>query len=232
MLQDVGARAYHTSEMRCRALAGADLNRPLDLDLGHLSDLAPRVPFTAGMVLGVQDEPCTHLHILTEGQVILSRKSPGGETTVLSLLAAGDLFGEGSLLPSKTWLVTARAHTDGAAHLFSGAMLPRFAQHYPRLAAHVITLLSSRLALAHRRLDIIRTSSAREKVLGVLALLADRHGFEEDGRYWIPVKMTQSDMGDMVGLARETVARCLAELRSEGVFAQERQGIWFKPPRK
>lgn len=204
----------------------------LDLDSRHLSELAPRMPFWKGMEIGVQGQPSDSLYIIAEGQVLLSRTGPGRAEHALYLLAPGDLFGEGSLRPERCWLVTARAATDGVVHVLPSGQLSRFAQYFPRLAAHLIILLSGRLERAHQRLDLIGIHSARERVLGLLRILSEVHGQDDAGRVWMPIRLSQSAFGEMIGLARETVARVFTELQDEGIIERPgREGFWLKLPR-
>ena len=201
---------------------------PLDLDSRPLADIAPKIRFWKGGRIGTQGEPAEHIYIIAEGQVLLSRRNPNGEDYALYLLGVGDLFGEGALNRDRRWLVSARAVTDGAAYALPASQLPRFAQFYPQLTAHIVTLLSARLERAHLRLDIITTDSARERLLSLLNVLADYHGEERDGARWLPLRLTQSELGGMVGLARETVARTLADLEADGVIRRQgRRGVWL-----
>jgi CRP/FNR family transcriptional regulator len=203
--------------------------RPLlDLDSRPLADVAPKVRFWKGGRIGTQGEPCEHIYIIAEGQVLLSRRNPDGDDYALYLLGAGDLFGEGALGKDRRWLVSARGVTDGSMYSLPASQLSRFAQFYPQLTAHIVTLLSARLERAHLRLDIVTTDSARERLLSLLNVLADYHGEERDGARWLPLRLTQAELGGMVGLARETVARTMADLEADGVIRRQgRRGIWL-----
>jgi len=201
---------------------------PLQFDSRPLSEIAPKVRFWRGACIGTQGEPCDSVYIIAEGKVLLSRRDAHGDDYALYLLGSGDLFGEGALGSRKRWLVTARAISDGSAHVLPVSQIARFAQYLPEFTAHIITLLSNRLERAHVRLDIVTTDSARERLLGMLNVLADYHGETRDGRRWLPIRLTQAELGGMVGLARETVARIMGELESEGVIQRQgRRGLWL-----
>lgn len=200
----------------------------LNLDSRPLADLAPKVRFWKGTCIGTQGDPCENIYIIAEGQVLLSRRDAQGNDYAIYLLGQGDLFGEGSLSRDRRWLVTARALTDGYAHVLPAVQLPRFAQYYPELMAHIVTLLCSRLERAHVRLDIVTTDSARDRLLGILNVMADYHGEARDGSRWLPLRLTQAELGGMVGLARETVARVMGDLENEGLIRRQgRRGLWL-----
>jgi CRP-like cAMP-binding protein len=199
------------------------------LDSPPLSDLAPRVQFCKGMEIGIQGERCESLYIIAEGQVLMSRRHPEGGEYALYLLGPGDLFGEGSLRPKRRWLANLRAVTDVSLHRLPTAQLPRFAQYYPELMGYVMSLLSARLERAHQRRDVLGTHSARDRLLGLLMALAEYHGERHEDQVWLPIRLTQAELGEMVGLARETVARVLAELEAEGtVRRRSRTGLWLR----
>ena len=198
------------------------------LELRPLADIARRTRIWKGMEIGIQGQPCDSLYIIVDGQVLLSRRSPAGEDHALYLLGSGDLFGEGSLNTEPRWMVSARAVTDGSMYVLAAAQLPRFAQYYPQVTAQVVALLSARLERAHRRVDLITIDSARERVVGLLEVLAEHHGDRRGRDVWLPLRLTQAELGEMVGLARETVARALAELEAEGHIRREgRRGMWL-----
>jgi CRP/FNR family transcriptional regulator len=201
----------------------AEFSEPL------LADFAHRRPFSRGRLIGVQGQPCEGVHIITEGQVLLCREDQGEADYALYLLGTGDLFGEGALHPDCRWLVSARGATDGCAYLLPTACLPRIVEYCPALGAHLLRLLSLRLERAHRRLDVHRATGARERLLRLLEVLSDYHGQVRDEEVWMPLPITQAELGEMVGLARETVARAMTELEQEGVIRREgRKSMWRK----
>jgi CRP/FNR family transcriptional regulator len=200
-----------------------------ELGSRSLSEFAPLLSFRKGTVIGREGEPCTRLYLIARGQVMMSRQGSQGESYALYLLGPGDLFGEGSLRPRKRWLATARAVTDGSAHVLEAAHLPRLAQHYPELTAQIIALLASRLERAHQRMDVVQADSARERLVGLLSIMAEYHGQPQGDEIWLPLALTQAELGTMVGLARETVARVMATLEEEGLIRRaNRRGLWIR----
>lgn len=181
-----------------------------------------------GQRIGTQDRPCDRLHLIAEGQVLVSRRNSEGEQHALYLLGPGEIFGVGALLPERSWLVTARAVTDGSYYALPGSHIATLAQYYPQLAAHLFSLLAARLEQAHRRLDVIVRRSARDRLLGLLSTLARYHGQGSGKELWLPVTVSQGQLGSMIGLARETVVRTIAELEAEGLLRREgRRGYWL-----
>ena len=198
------------------------------IDLSPLEELAPRRAFFKGRLIGVQGQQADSLHIIIEGQVLLCRCDDEGEDYALYLIGPGEVFGEGSLYTGRRWIVSARAMTDGQAYVLPAQLLPRLFQHYPELARHVLYLLSARLERAHRRLDVTRLSDARARLHGLLWALAAHHGEQDGSEVWMPLPVTQTELGQMIGLARETVARIFTQLERDGIIRREgRKGLWL-----
>lgn len=199
-----------------------------DLDLRVLEEIAPRKALLKGRLICVQGQQAGSLYLIETGQVLLTRTDTEGEDYSLYLLGAGQLFGEGALHPEGVSLVTARAMTDGTVYELPAALLPRLFQFYPALARHVVNLLSVRLERAHRRLDVTRMADAKTRLLALLYAMADHHGEAAGEEIWMPLPVTQAELGQMVGLARETVARILGQLAREGAIRRDgRRGLWL-----
>jgi CRP-like cAMP-binding protein len=200
-----------------------------DLDVGALADLIPRVRFRKGTEIGVQGGPCEGVYLVQRGRVMLSCRNYHGESLALYVLTPGELFGEESLRPERQWLVTVRALTEGAARVIPAAQFSRVAQHSPDLMVRIVSLLAGRLERMHRRMGLITTSTARERVLGFLTLMAEYDGQRHEDGVWLPLSLTQAEMGEMLGLARETVARVMNSLETEGVIRRTaRRGLWVR----
>jgi len=199
-----------------------------DLTSGSLAGLAPLRKFWKGTLVGRQGEPCDQLYVISRGQVLLSLEREEDVSDPLYLLGAGEIFGEGSLRPERRWLVTARAVTDGTAHVLPAAHLPRLCQYYPELTSYIIGLMSARLERAHHRVGLVKGNSGRERLLGLLCVLARHHGCQDGEWSRLSVYLTQAELGEMVGLARETVARIFAGLTKEEVLRRSgRHTLWL-----
>ena len=197
--------------------------------LRELHEIAPRKSLDKGRLIGVQGQPAETLYVLSHGHVLLSRADGQEKDYALYLLGPGQMFGEGSLHPDAVWMVSACAVTDGSVYTLPSSQLPRLFQHYPELARHILNLMSIRLDRAHRRLDVMHVESARERLLRFLHVLAHHDGEPVGDDIWMPLYLTQAEVGDMIGLARETVARELRALSAAGLIRREgRRGLWLR----
>lgn len=210
---------------------GVGLQQACLLDESLLAEITQRRPFFQGRLVAVQGQPSEGLCIIGKGQLLLSRANDTGEDYALFLLGPGELFGAGALLPEGQWLATVRGVTDGYLYVVSPSNLPRLLEFYPQLGVQLLRMLAFALQRAYRRQDVAQSLVARERLFKLLCLLAEYHGRNEAGEARLELHLSQAELGEMVSLARETVARALGELVEEGRIRREgRRVIWVRLP--
>ena len=138
------------------------------------------------------------LYVIKKGSVRISQVSEDGHELILIVLRTGDFFGDMSLL-------------DGE----------------PRSAAAIAAEDSTLLTL--RRTDFMRflgqNPSAAVRVARRLLELLTIYGREVDGGHLLDVRLTQTELAEMVGTSRVTVNKELSEMESAGVIKRVRRQI-------
>ena len=138
------------------------------------------------------------LYVIKKGSVRISQVSEDGHELILIILRTGDFFGDMSLL-------------DGE----------------PRSAAAIAAEDSTLLTL--RRTDFMRflgqNPSAAVRVARRLLELLTIYGREVDGGHLLDVRLTQTELAEMVGTSRVTVNKELSEMESAGVIKRVRRQI-------
>jgi len=197
-------------------------------DLAPFAEIGTLIPFAEEQLLGEQGALAPGLFLVLRGQVLLRRTSSENGSQAVCLLGPGDAFGEGSLLEDRRFLFTVRAVTPGSAVLLTAAQLHHLARASPEQARAVLQLLSRRLEISHTQVELLGAGSPRTRVLGWLHAWARRQGHREGNETWLPLGLTHAELGEVVGLARETVTRTLALLEKDGVIRRSnRQGMWL-----
>jgi CRP-like cAMP-binding protein len=93
--------------------------------------------------------------------------------------------------------------------------------HHPVGSERIIRHLAGKLRGSSARHTQVVSGKAQERVLHVLKSLGEP---QPDGSFKIAQLPTQNQMAVMANLARETVARTLAQLKKNGVLADTSQG--------
>jgi CRP/FNR family cyclic AMP-dependent transcriptional regulator len=187
--------------------------------------------YNRGTVIFHKDDPGSTLYVILKGAVSIVMPSSEGKDLVLSILSAGDFFGELSLLDEEPRSATATAVDDGTQTL----IVPREAfldllRGHVDMAINILALLSRRL----READVLAQDSALLDLPGRLARrlleLADRHGRREGDGVQIMLRLTQSDLASLIGATRVATNRQLQRLQQQGVLTWQAQHITLLKP--
>lgn len=184
-------------------------------------------PFTIreGDRLGREGDGCEGLYLVRRGIVALYRHGDRDER-MLTLVRAGDLLGE-EALSNSPWRTTARALTDVEALVLPRRVLPQVMRLYPAVNQCVVDALARRLDRTQRLLGVLGNHGAVERVQGLLRLITDPEDADSHGYAPVP-PLTQHQIAEMLGLARETVARAMADLERTGALRRHGRLAWLR----
>ena len=178
------------------------------------------VQFPDDGILVLQGDPGDGLYVLTAGMVKVTVAAESGTETMLAVRSRGDLIGEFAVLDGMPRTATARAVGAVSAVRISRTRFAEFGQRYPQAQATITKSLVAKMRAATERHAAERTWGAKERIAQVLYELAEDYGeLAADGAVVIPLPITQSELGDLAGVAVSTTERVLGDLRRDGVIA-------------
>jgi len=83
-----------------------------------------------------------------------------------------------------------------------------------------VRLLSHRLRFANEQIQALATLDVPGRVARQILALAERYGSPaKGGDVSIPLRLTQSDLGDLVGASRERVNQAIVDFKQRGFLA-------------
>jgi CRP-like cAMP-binding protein len=150
-------------------------------------------------------DPAEHLFVVRSGTVKLSLTGSDGRESVSALVGADEIFGEG--------LELCRTHDALAVEPSRVIVLPLDLVRAEPAYAH---LLDARLTHTCEVLHAMTAGDTRGRVAARLIELADRQGRPVADGTLVGVRLTQEDLGRMVGASRETVNKVLSLFHRRG----------------
>jgi CRP/FNR family transcriptional regulator len=219
----------------------------MDADLGaavarsHLRDLpepalarlmagAVRTRIPAGSVTHWEGESAPHLELVISGLVRVYVAAPDGRTMTIrycrpgALMGALLLFGAGFDMPATT-----QALLETQLLRLSPVVVRRAAAQDPLVASAFLCELSERAAHFIREIPGGAFTTVRQRVARHLLDLASQQVLA-GGSAPLVAAVTQRELAEAVGTAREVVVRILRDLRREGVVQTRRDGILIVDP--
>jgi CRP-like cAMP-binding protein len=150
-----------------------------------------------------------------------------GAQTTLAIRSRGDLVGEFALLDDKPRTATARAAGPVSALKIGGAAFLAITGRSPAAQAAVTKYLMAKMRATTERRAAERVWDARERLAQVLFELGEQHG-QPDADGMIRIPLTQSELGDLAGVAVSTAERVLKDLRRQGAVSTRYREITIR----
>ena len=153
------------------------------------------------------------LFFLLNGQLQVFDTNASGRDVGLSVIEEGEFFGELAVIDGKPRSASVMAIAPSVVLLLPCAVAREFFFNNPKGSQRMMIWLAGRLRQASSQQALAASCSAKARILAVLTDLAVRR---TDGSLYIEKLHTQHQIAIMANLARETVARGLAQLKAEG----------------
>ena len=173
----------------------------------HLRTLA------AGDTIFLMGDPGDSMMAILAGTVRISAPSPDGKEIILGLMQPGEFFGELALLDGKERSADAKAMTDCTLAILNRRDVLQFLDRNPGGWASMVEILCERL----RRTTVQITEVALLELpvrlaKALLRLTGDRTGTA------VSIKLSQRELGNIVGATRESVNKCMREWQRNGTI--------------
>ncbi|AQQ51955.1 Crp/Fnr family transcriptional regulator [Planococcus lenghuensis] len=184
-----------------------------------LLDMASRRTFSQHSFIFRQDEPLTYLHFVVRGKVKIHRVDISGKEQVVSFQQDGDMFPHIGIFREGNYPADAIAVTETEIILVSVDNFKKLMEAYPAISYNLHRVMEEKVIDLQKRLSEMIMNSANERVLLLLARLSNEHGRKDNqGRIVFTSRFTNMELANMIGTARETVNRCIAQLKAHGVL--------------
>jgi CRP/FNR family transcriptional regulator len=172
-----------------------------------------------------EDSPGT-IYFLKEGRVRLYRRTPEGKQLTVAVLDRGTVFGESSLIGQSHAGVYAEADEECLLCVMPAGHLEVLIGEVPQVGLNLLQFVGQRLQRTTELAEEVAYWSVRRRLVRTILDLDERYGHPTLGGGRIVNKtFTQSDLAEMCGSTRETVAELMSALKKQGVLGTRRRRI-------
>jgi CRP/FNR family cyclic AMP-dependent transcriptional regulator len=187
---------------------------PADLEALLLHARAERYP--AGKMIFAKGSPGRSMMAILRGTVRISTPSPAGPDIVLTILSAGEVFGEIALLDGSDRTADAIAASDCELLVLDHRDFMPFLERRADLCILLLKLLCQRLRRTDQQVQEAMFGRLEDRIAMALIRLAQDAPPITAGA--VVLRITQQDLAGMVGAARESVNKQLHIWQKEGVL--------------
>jgi CRP/FNR family cyclic AMP-dependent transcriptional regulator len=189
---------------------------PLAAGLKALDSIIPPVAYPKGAVLFMEGQVASGIFVVCTGQVKLSTYSREGKALILKIAEAGELLGLPATLSGKPYEVTAEVSEQARINFVARVTFLRFLREHPNAIVQVAQLLTDSHYAGHEVIQSLAFSRpASEKLARFLLSWSADHARGQDR---LRIDLNQQEIGEMIGVTRETVARLLAAFKNKNLL--------------
>jgi CRP/FNR family transcriptional regulator, cyclic AMP receptor protein len=186
---------------------------------------AHRRAFPAGRNIMMAEQPGEAVYVILHGTVKIHVEQGDGRDVILSILGAGDLLGEMSLIDSAGRSASAVTLENSLMLWMDKQTFNMLLDEFPPVARNLVRILSARVRLSDQLIQALATLDVYGRVARQLLAFAERYGRPTaDGATRIPIALTQGDFADLVGASRKRVNQVMVAFKSQGLIGADAQG--------
>jgi len=214
-----------TLAVRRAALYGCALFRsfePDELDAVLAYTIPRRVPRDAAIMR--RGDPGTGMTVILTGRVRVSLTSENGKEVTLAILGHNEVLGEMSLLDGQPCSADAIALEECVVLTVDRDRFLRLLRANHDLCLRLLAVLSGRLRRSNDALENMTSLDIAGRLGRVLSRFAREQGTPVPSGIRLDLKLSQKELGTLIGATRERVNRLLREWEEEGAITKDPEG--------
>lgn len=196
----------------------------------HLARTSQMLEVKRGQRIYLPGDPSNQIFLLKRGVIKIASVMPDRREVILAFLYPGDIFGELAVVDDSPRDHLAEAYEDCLLCAMGRDHVTKLIREVPELGFQITKLIGFRIKTLRTRVEELLCKSAHARVAQALLDFAERHGIGDADGVVIPLRLSQGDLGRLVGLSRETVNGILQEWREKGLVEADRRSIRLRQP--
>lgn len=194
-------------------------------ELGELAALARARSYRARETIVEKGEPARHLYVLLRGRAKAVTRGADGSDTALNVMGPGQVFGEIAILDGQPRSATVTTLEPCDMAVLDVDAFRSFLATHPSVAVKLLAVLAGRVRDLTTRLEDRTSLEVPARLAKQLLWLAQHHGVASGAGAQIELRLSQQDLGDLIGATRESVNKSISEWTRAGMLRQGRDRL-------
>ena len=169
-------------------------------------------------------------YVIVSGRCRASTAGRDGKELVLRIMDAGEVIGEISLLDGHPRSATVVALEPTELLVIERRDLLPFLHEHPEVAIKLLEVLGSRLRTASELLEDTLFLNLPARLSRKLLALAEAYGREGPAGLHIELRLSQRELGELIGTSRESINKQLRAWTEQGVLTMDRRQVTIHKP--
>jgi len=185
-------------------------------DMEYLLKVGSYRSFRKRDIIYFPDDPANEIFFIVEGRVKLSRIFEDGREIILEILKNNDIFGEEAVISFDKRENMATAMDNVVLLSFEAKAVRALAKRNASLAFRLLELVNGRRVVLERKVEDLAFRNVPSRLARVLLELAEEYGEKFGENIVISTKLSQQDIGNLIGSTRETTSHFLNQFKKIG----------------
>jgi CRP/FNR family cyclic AMP-dependent transcriptional regulator len=171
----------------------------------------------AGAIIVERGDPPASLFAVAAGKLKVVAPRNGGRDATLHILGPGDVFGEVALFQPGGRTARVAAIEESVLMVIDHRDFLDLLSNSAELSKRLLALLAARLKNTIQHFDETTSLEAPQRLARKILLLAEQLGVPEGGGIALSLKLSQTELGELVDSTRQTVNRLLRAWQEAGI---------------
>ena len=182
------------------------------------------VKYSKGQVVHNEDDLCTCLSIILEGNIEIQKIDSMGKLLTVAEFTIGSTFGENLIFGDrKNYPMTVFSKTETLVLEIKKESVTTLCQLDPKFMLEFLNTVSNRAMVLNSKLKEITLKTIRQKICEFLLLQYNKTKKTE-----INIGMTKKDWADKLGIQRPSLSRELIKMKEDGIIDYHKDIIIIK----
>jgi len=192
------------------------LNGLTDSELESLTEAITLKRYDKRGIIYLPGDPLESIFLLHQGKVKISRLSEDGREITMEIYKEGDVFGEHALIERGERQSMACALEPTHISQISNNQMKAIMKQIPTLSFNVAKLMGLRRISIEKKIEDLVFRNVPSRLAKLLLNLAHNYGVELGRSILINTKLSQQELGNLIGSTRETTSHFLNQFRKVG----------------
>jgi len=196
-----------------------------DSELKSLEEAITQKRYEKRDIIYLPGDARAGIFLLHRGKVKISKLSEDGREITIEIYKAGDVFGEHALIEGGERQNMASALEPSYISQISNSQMQVLMKQIPTLSFNIAKLMGLRRMSIERKLEDLVFRNVPSRLAKLLLSLAHKYGVELGQSILINTKLSQQELGNMIGSTRETTSHFLNQFRKVGFIDFKKRAI-------
>lgn len=192
-------------------------------ELARVAGMLRRQVTPAGTTVFSLDQPAEVVYVVAAGTLKIHIEQRDGTDVILDFSGPGDVLGEMAVLQEVGRSASVVTIEESVLLWMSGIDFRECLRTMPAMSENLLRILSQRLRLANERIQAFASLDVYGRVARHILAYAEKYGQRTpEGGLLLPIRLTQSDLADLVGASRERVNQVIASYKRQNFLSVDR----------